>query len=544
MKKLLIIFLILPLWLYVHPVEAQNQKMDTINLINGGKYLKSGKKDGKILNKFIGDPSDRVIFSQKNTMIYCDSAYLYRQENQVEAFGNVKVIHNDTITVTGAKLFYFGNSKLARMTENVVYTDPRLQLFTDFLEYDMLNNLASYFEGGKLVDESNTLTSLIGNYQTTIKIASFRNEVILENPEYDLFTDTLKYFTVTKVAKTEGPTRIISDDGQVIFAEEGGVYETAIKQSIFGLGQIETESYFLKADQLFADELSNFYSATENVELIAKEDDIIITGEEGKFWKDDGLTKIYGNALMKRILDVGDTLFLSADTLISIDSDLEAEKRLLAYNNVKIYREGLQGIADSMSYHFIDSILYFYRDPVLWAQGNQIEADSINMKIKKNGIERMNLAVNSFLISQDTIKNFNQVKGRSMTAFFKENKMDRLDVYGNGESLFFALDDEDSVTVMMGMNKIICSDMTFYFEENQFRDAKFYVEPDGSFIPPQEMKESDQKLRGFNWRINEKPTKEEILNGQNSNSTPAVEFEEIPNRLKNSDLPIINIEKN
>jgi lipopolysaccharide export system protein LptA len=494
------------------------QKRDTINLISGGDYLEGGVREGKNFNKFVGGPDNRVIFQQKNTMIYCDSAFLYRAQNEVEAFGSVRVIQNDTITVTGREMYYYGNTKLAKMTGNVVYTDPRLQLFTDYLEYDMVNNLASYFNGGKLVDEVNTLTSEIGNYQTIIKVASFRDSVVLVNPEYVLSADTLKYFTVSKVAQTIGPTRILSENGQILTAEEGGTYETAEKQSIFGLGQIETDEYLLKADMLFSDESRSFYSASQNVLLISKKDNVIITGDEGKYWRERGYTKIYGNAVMKKVIEPGDTLFLAADTLVNVQDTVAARRRTLAYPNVRIFKDDLQGKADSLSYKYQDSTLFLFKDPVLWAETNQIEADSINLLITSKGIKQMNLSVNSFLISEDTLSNYNQIKGRRMIAYFTDNKISKLNVFGNSESIFFALDETESA--LMGMNKVISSDMTIFFKDSKFQGATFYVQPDGAFIPPHEIIKEDKTLKGFSWRIKEKPTKQEVLG---ENSTAATE---------------------
>ena len=40
----------------------------------------------------------------------------------------------------------------------------------------------------------------------------------------------------------------------------------------------------------------------------------------------------------------------------------------------------------------------------------------------------------------------------------------------------------------------------------------FYVNPEATFIPPHELKEPDTRLKGFNWREDERPTLADILN--------------------------------
>jgi lipopolysaccharide export system protein LptA len=97
---------------------------------------------------------------------------------------------------------------------------------------------------------------------------------------------------------------------------------------------------------------------------------------------------------------------------------------MFAYNHVKIFKSDLQGKCDSLVYNYTDSTIYFYRDPVLWNERSQLTADTINIQLANNKINRMYLRTNSFVISQDTLLQYNQVKGRQMTAFFKRQKPD------------------------------------------------------------------------------------------------------------------------
>ena len=492
------IFLVVLFLVFQLSVCAQKQVK-----LEQADYLESGEADGERFNKLVG----AVIFSQKTTKIYCDSAYLYKERNAVKAFGNVKIEDGDSIDVTARRLEYDGDKKFAILREEVVYSGDSVFLYTDSLDYDIAHKFAKYFGGGKLVDTVNELSSKEAIYYTEPKVAYFKDSVILTNPEYTLESDTLIYDTNTKIATVKGPTKIVSEDSTTLYANEGE-FNTTEKQSTFGKGsKIETEAYILSGDELFFDDINKFYAANKNVELIAVEDQVIITGQYGRYWKSKGITKVYDDALLKKILS-DDTLFLSADTLVSIEDSLDARKRVLGYHDVRIYKKYLQGKCDSVAYHFADSIIYFYRDPILWNVKNQIEADSINIELADNKIDKMNMAVNSFVISQDTLTNFNQIKGRRMTAFFKDNKLDKVNVDGNGESIYFALEGD---SVLIGMNKIICSNMAIRFEENELNNMTFYANPDAAFIPPHEILAPEMKLNGFAWREEEKPSREDVI---------------------------------
>jgi hypothetical protein len=169
----------------------------------------------------------------------------------------------------------------------------------------------------------------------------------------------------------------------------------------------------------------------------------------------------------------------------------------------------MQGLADSLEYRAADSTIYFYNDPVLWNQDNQMTADSISMLIKNNTIDKIFLVANAFVISVDTLVNFNQIKGRRMTASFEKGKIKRVLVEGNGESIYFALDEEDGNT--SGMNKIICSNIIIRFAKGQVNNFTFLVKPEANFIPPHELKIEEKTLKGFSWQASKKPRREDVV---------------------------------
>jgi lipopolysaccharide assembly outer membrane protein LptD (OstA) len=87
----------------------------------------------------------KVIFFHEGAFMYCDSAYLYQQTNTFEAFSNVRMEQGDTIFVYGDYLHYDGNTRLARLRDNIRMEDRTVTLFADSLDYDRSVNLGYYF---------------------------------------------------------------------------------------------------------------------------------------------------------------------------------------------------------------------------------------------------------------------------------------------------------------------------------------------------------------------------------------------------------------
>jgi lipopolysaccharide export system protein LptA len=460
-------------------------------------FTENGEKVNKLL--------DNVVFKQGTTTVYCDSSFYYRKENKMIGYGKVKILDDSTV-ITSNKLYYLGNDRLSKLREDVVYTRGQRKLYTDSLDYELDTEVARYFNGGKLIDTTNTLTSEIGFFYAKTNQARFYKDVVLISPDFTLKTDTLRYNTITKIAYTDGPTIIEKEDGTQLFSK-GGVFRTYIDQSQFIDGNVETEDYYLEGDELFFDDLNKLYKSNGNVILTAKEKDIIIVGDEGFYDREKGLSKIYGSPIMKKILEE-DTFFIAADTLVAIESEFDSAKRILAYHGVKIFKNNLQGLCDSISFFLADSLIFMYRDPILWSSANQITGDTIILNVNEETIKSMELIRNAFMISTDTLYNFNQVKGRTMFAEFKDNQLNNIFVNGNGESIFYSLAQGDSI--LLGMNRVLCGSMVIRFKDNNINNISVYTEPTGKFIPPHELTADIQKLQGFEWLADLKPSKSDI----------------------------------
>src|SRR5436190_24262928 len=84
------------------------QKKEKINL-EEADILEGGIFEGKKINKFKGN----VRFRQQETLLYCDLAYQYPGTNAIEAFSNVRIVQGDSLTLSGDRLSYNGDTKKA-----------------------------------------------------------------------------------------------------------------------------------------------------------------------------------------------------------------------------------------------------------------------------------------------------------------------------------------------------------------------------------------------------------------------------------------------
>ncbi|MDQ3142352.1 MAG: hypothetical protein M3Q56_08930 [Bacteroidota bacterium] len=198
-----------------------------------------------------------------------------------------------------------------------------------------------------------------------------------------------------------------------------------------------------------------------------------------------------------------DTLYLAADSLYTeqIIDKTDSFLVLRAFKNVKIWSKKLQAVCDSLYYHGKDSAFQLFYNPVMWSDTSQFTGDTIQIYMANKALKEVHLNQNGFIINESTATLDNQIKGRTITAYFIDKKMNHVDVLGNSESVYFIQDDEKSY---IGTNFIQCSRMKIRFNENEQIDKiDFYTKPEGNMLPL-----SDGKLKfldGYLPRKEEKP---------------------------------------
>lgn len=446
-----------------------------------------------------------VKFKQGKVYMDCDSAWFYEDKNRIEAFGNIYIRQQDSFDLWGNYLEYDGDERIARVEDNVRLTDNDMILRTERLDYDLNEKSAYYVTGGDIINGDDHLTSMVGTYYSRSKVFHFQEYVKLTNPEYEMTSDTLHYNTNNKTAYFFGPTYIYSEEN-TIFCNYGW-YNTALNTSQFSKGaSIEGESNKLYADSMVYNRNTGYGEAFRNILLIDTIEEIKIYGEYGNYYRFKKRTMITGSPLAYKTID-DDEMLLKADTMIDF-SDTSEQRVLLAYHNVKAFKSDLQSVSDSMLYNFSDSTISFFNDPVVWTDSSQITGDTIIVFRNSEGIDRVRSYYNGFLIEKDQNGLFNQVKGKTIIAHFESGALHHINVDGNGQSVYYALEDSTNYS---GVNDIVCGKMIIYMDSTRkVSSITFLKTPKATFYPLEKFPSSKSKLPGYEWRSGLRPKKKQL----------------------------------
>ena len=484
---------------------------NTVNLVQALNLRTDVLSDGTSIRYLEGTVAHPVIFKRQKLLLYCQKAQQNSNNNILQAFGDVKIIDRDSLIVTGDRLEYNQTSGLVKIWgDKVVMKDTATTLVTDILLYDVANSHANYYTGGMITRGNNRLKSRKGYWSKSENMLSFKGNIdLIDTVTQDfLHSDTLQYNLKQDIIYFYAPTLIKNEDG-TMQSDSGEYHKVKKRFNSYKKTRIETEEYILKAEQVFYDRITDTALALDKVSIFHKEHNSTIFADKMRRQNKNNQIFAYGDVMVERIQDE-DTMYISGDTLINIQDTVAKKEEAFIYPNVKIFSKDMTGRCDYLIYYWLDSTLFMQKDPVVWGKKAQITAESIVAKVRNEDIDSIFLREKPFIILQDTLDNPNQIKGRTMKINLEKRAIEQLDVFGNGESLYYILKGD---TVLSGLNWVTCSDMHFSFaEENKLERVVFVRKPEGKVIPPHLIEEGDRTLRDFELRFKEQPLKQSFMN--------------------------------
>ena len=194
----------------------------------------------------------------------------------------------------------------------------------------------------------------------------------------------------------------------------------------------------------------------------------------------------------------------------SISADTSKTRIILAYHNAKIFKSDLQARADSMFFSYSDSTVRCYVNPMIWAQGSQLSGDTVYLQMKNKKMDNMLLQHNSFIVNTEDADstNFNQIKGKVINGYFKDNKLNSMFVDGNAESVYYVKEDSSYT----GLNHLVSGRLKILLDDNKLQSITAIRSIDASITPMEDLKEEERVLEGFIWKPKDRPkSKEEII---------------------------------
>ena len=440
-----------------------------------------------------------VQFMHKGAKMWCDSAYFYQQTNSFRAFGHVRMVQGDTLSLTCERAYYDGQAQLMEARKNVWLKHRGQTLNTDSLNYDRLYNNAYFFEGGTLTGKNQKLVADWGQYNTQTREAVFYYNVKMIENDRIITTDTLQYNTLTSMAHVLGPSQITSKTG-VIETRDGYLNTKTSMSTLYGRSTVNDKDKTITGDSLYYDDKTGQSEGYGDVVYVDKKNKNSLLCQRFKYNEKTGAGWATGKLLAKDYSQK-DTLYVHADSVKFFTYNINTDsvyRMAHCFKHVRAYRQDVQAVCDSMVANSKDSCLTMYRDPIVWNANRQLLGEVIKIYMQDSTVKEAHVLGQALSVEQmpDSV-HFNQLSSKDMFAYFIDGNVRRNDAVSNVRSIYFSVDDKDST--LIGLNYLETDTMRMFISAERQLQKIWTCRFEATLYPMSQIPPGKEKLEAFGW---------------------------------------------
>ena len=507
------------------------QQADSVTIFSDSLFYNGNQRTARLQGEVVLKNDEASLFTDKLN---------YDLNTKVGAYTTGGILKNKETRLFSQRGYYYVDKSEAFFKDNVTVEDPEFGLKADTLKINTETNTVFFIGPTNVLSDENQIYTEAGFYDASNDYAEFdknakfrsvdgkryaRGDKIrydgkeqtsyLEGNAYfqdstrTIVADVIKYNQQTDVYETTGSTQV-QDGDQIIMADGASAYDAVREEIIFTDNvRIINPPQFMTGDSIRYNQQTHEGRAFGNIYWEDTTENVTILCSEAVFNDSTEYFLAIGRPLMTSVID-GDTLYVSADTLksfLEIPNDTTS-RMIIGNKDVRIYKSDLQALCDSMIYTQRDSIFSLHKSPIVWSDTSQFTADTVRIQLANNSIDKIYLLKTAFIINSPDEVFFNQVKGRDVIAYFRDDELQEMEVLGNGESVYYILDEAKAY---IGVNKTICSEMRLNFGNNEITDIRFFTKPSGQFTPMKQANHDEMRLPGFSWDIKQRPESVEDL---------------------------------
>lgn len=506
------------------------QQGDTLNIFGDSLHYDAGTKQCIIFSNVAFLKEDQKLYTEKLT---------YNTQTKIATYDLNGVFTNGVTWVKSRTCTYNTQTDDVELAGNVIIQDQDFDIKSQRLRYNLDRRYVTFLSPTIITQQNGTkLYCESGFYDIDRKYGEF-----IGNPQFQKGTDKaiankkMLYDGIKQYYELRGDARYLDSlrfvSGEVIkyyeaidyYEIEGGNQQAFYQDSTQtlsgrnikfdkknnnfvteGRSRLEDKENILEADFNQFDNQTGKGVSKGNVVWYSKENKSTIWANETEIDRNQDFVKAYGDRAMFSVHLDNDTVYLSADTLLSYKRDTVATdsvRIIQAFYNVKILSANFQGTCDSLYFTSLDSIFRMYDEPLLWSDTtNQFSGDTILLSVADNKLSTVTLLNHGLILSTPEEAYFNQIGGRNIVAFMVDSKLDVVEVEGSTQTVFYNLNENDEYT---GVNTLDCSNLRATMKDNKLDKAKFYKQNDGKYYPMHKADHGAIQLKGFKWEVAHRP---------------------------------------
>lgn len=511
---------------------------DSVAVFEYGGSMKD--KDGNVIESRTGtyDAKEGLFTFDDQVELYMDSIEIkthqlrYFNETERAHFGRNTYVWRDQGFLRADAGWYDRPSQLIYFSDHVFMFDPSYDAWADEVYYRQQDGAVDLLRNAQVLDSTNKSVYLGDHMQYLPATDSLSQRGYLtgdpsiiyygenENHEIDTLYTRADTFYVYSVPRNEIPAAEVKEAEKrledMLFdalskkrTEEGETREKERIQKLRQVGKLPPE-WVEKQQQAERDSLARLDSLA-------------------KLPPADSLAEIPDSlSVTPDSIQGPDTIAVAARDTIVAPPDTTPIRYVLGWHNVKMYRSDLQGVCDSVVFCELDSIARLYGRPVLWNEvRNQLSADEMQLLMKGGTFERGSMVTNAWIISQQDSIHFNQIRSTEMQGWFRDNKLYRFDALGGVAAVFYLVEEEEVTTINVKEAK----SLTAALKDGSAQRLLYMEAIKSDAYPVGDLELSKQRLKGFEWRGEERPVSREVITQRQVRKSERKQYENLSKPL-------------
>lgn len=450
--------------------------------------------------------------------------FLFNTLDNVGKFGNGGVVVKGENLLESDRGYYYANRREVACVERVEMRNETYQLKGDSVIYDLQTDHAYFFDNTNIWNQQGDyLYADRGEYEKPDELYSLtRNGYVLTDKQ-ELWSDSLDYYRATghlvlrrniQIDDTEHKSLAFGDYGE--YWKEPVRALLTRRPAVVSYDPQQGDSLFMRADTIWVLTVFPFADADT-----LRSDSLPTQADSAGLRSPSRTPGARPSAGTDSLPAPADTTAVgapaAADSLRAADTIPPAltaadsmYRMVKAYRDVRMFRSDFQAVCDSLVAFSSDSTIHLYIDPVLWNETNQVTSDVMDVFTEHEQIERVEFVGRPMMITELDTMYYNQVTGKEMTAFFRNNQIFRNDVNGNVQTIYY-LQEDDSPRVV-NLLVVEGGSMTSYIEQRKVDKIVYRANPVATIYPLDKIPE-DQNLflKDFKWEAERRPTQRDVF---------------------------------
>lgn len=469
------------------------------------------REDFNLIADTLGfDTDQRIVYFEGPTVmatpksrVYCEDGF-YQLADTTGQFRQNAQVARGTQRAMADTIFYYGQDDRFVLSGKARFADGTQRADGDRIEYLEKLNLTTLTGNATFVDGEKRVSGERITYNGETEVFNSSGRIFITEPPFLLNADSLWYDEITGIAQVKGNVLWRDTLSQRSITAERLDY-TAEGDYVKAYGGRPIFSTIVEGDSLWmsADTLLTFLQAQKVAAApVADTSEVLTLAQDSAAVAEVPVDTTVREDLRPLPLADSTVMMANVDTTATL-VDMDSIRMLLAYPDVRIYKSNLQAICDSLAYSGADSTFRMYQGPIMWSDTSQFIADTVSISLRNNAIDRVKLQTKSMIVNSSDDQFYNQIKGRQVDVDFIAGEVDKMLVRGNAESVYYILDEEKAY---VGLNHVKSARMRLQFADGELSDIYFYDQPDGDLKPLKRRGEEPKLLEDFRWETTLRPT--------------------------------------